>query len=506
MCDRSETDETLLTKQKIHKISREIKKQELSLYSCLRSIEEDLRFVEEVRNWYKGVPTLANLRCGLWYTPKAEGTCYFKSTDGHNNNWSFSLSRLNLHVAKTASANGGCVVVDATRKGKKFPDAMNKTIPIWTTVLNRAICLIRTARPMQDSASDERKWDTELHLPIWVSSVERNAIEARMDSWVQSLIQVASEEILELSNTLHKPLRPLWISQSSTVWLNEIPEVNEYDFHPIVLVSASKVTPCPRRESDWVYIPGAGDDEESWAEGLQPQEFHAHRWELMDAGPLHTSSVVASIAQKGGGGHNVAQSLHGQDRNLMSPFTRVVDAHHPAPTGCLGIKSKTIVRKTSSFTVIGDTGVAVGGRASMDVRADLAQISGIIDLRTAGEEVLNNMKQQPGVLHAPVRPAKFDKHGVERALTMAVPFALKYLQQRESVLVVCDTGVDNSVCVAIAILLQARDLKSTSTERKCQQITKSMVQEYLAMVCSYCPFACPTRAGLRQVYNFCLRA
>eukprot|EP00894_Picocystis_sp_ML_P005042 jgi/Pico_ML_1/55559/g1228.t1 len=47
MCDRSETDETLLTKQKIHKISREIKKQELSLYSCLRSIEEDLRFVEE---------------------------------------------------------------------------------------------------------------------------------------------------------------------------------------------------------------------------------------------------------------------------------------------------------------------------------------------------------------------------------------------------------------------------------------------------------------------------
>lgn len=34
---------------------------------------------------------------------------------------------------------GGCIVVDSTRKGKRFPDSMSKTIPIWTCVLNRAI-------------------------------------------------------------------------------------------------------------------------------------------------------------------------------------------------------------------------------------------------------------------------------------------------------------------------------------------------------------------------------
>lgn len=34
---------------------------------------------------------------------------------------------------------GGCFIVDSTRKGKRFPDSMSKTIPIWTCILNRAI-------------------------------------------------------------------------------------------------------------------------------------------------------------------------------------------------------------------------------------------------------------------------------------------------------------------------------------------------------------------------------
>lgn len=31
------------------------------------------------------------------------------------------------------------MIVDSTRKGKRFPDSMSKTIPIWACVLNRAI-------------------------------------------------------------------------------------------------------------------------------------------------------------------------------------------------------------------------------------------------------------------------------------------------------------------------------------------------------------------------------
>ena len=67
------------------------------------------------------LPVIANLRCGLWYTPDLHGTCYFKSTDGHAGNWMFSLTRLNMHVAITAARAGGCYIVDATRRGKSFP-------------------------------------------------------------------------------------------------------------------------------------------------------------------------------------------------------------------------------------------------------------------------------------------------------------------------------------------------------------------------------------------------
>uniref|UniRef100_A0A7S3XDB8 Initiator tRNA phosphoribosyl transferase n=1 Tax=Picocystis salinarum TaxID=88271 RepID=A0A7S3XDB8_9CHLO len=500
-----EVEETLLTKQKIHRISRAIKKQELSLYNCLKSIDEDLRFVEEVRQWYKGIPVLANLRCGLWYAPKPEGTCYFKSTDGHNNNWSFSLSRLNLNVAKVAAQKGGCIIVDATRKGKKFPDAMNKTIPIWTTVLNRAIRLRRESHELPGNAHPQSRWDTALHLPLWVSDVERSAIEGRMDCWVQNLIQVAKEELLDLSDALQKPLRPLWISQNSVVWLNEIPKVHELDFHPIILLSASQVTSYPRRESDWVYIPGAGDDEESWAGGLQPKDFHTYRWELLDAGPLQIKPLVSSIVAKRQGSLGTTQALQCQDLSPVLSVPRVVDTHHPAPMGCIAVTSGITVGNQNSFTIVGDTGLAIGGGKFVVNEEDVTHVSAVIDLRTSRDDELKSLNQQKNILPMPVKSAKLDKHGVEHALEKAVPFALEYLSQKRPLLILCDTGTDNSVCVAIAILLLAGGSRNAAFKRKPEPITKGVVREFLAMLSSYYPFACPSRAGLRQVYNYCLK-
>lgn len=87
----------------IYKASRNIKRREnCLLYNALRSIYEDSVFVAEIAQLWPELPLLANLRCGLWYSSRVQDTCYFKSTDGHNNNWSFSTSRLNLHVATLA--------------------------------------------------------------------------------------------------------------------------------------------------------------------------------------------------------------------------------------------------------------------------------------------------------------------------------------------------------------------------------------------------------------------
>lgn len=37
------------------------------------------------------------------------------------------------------------------------------------------------------------EWDTSLHLPLWVSSHEREAIEAKLDGWVERLLEVGAD-------------------------------------------------------------------------------------------------------------------------------------------------------------------------------------------------------------------------------------------------------------------------------------------------------------------------
>jgi tRNA A64-2'-O-ribosylphosphate transferase len=37
----------------------------------------------------------------------------------------------------TIVENGGAVLVDSTRRGKRMPDALSKTVPIWCAVWNR---------------------------------------------------------------------------------------------------------------------------------------------------------------------------------------------------------------------------------------------------------------------------------------------------------------------------------------------------------------------------------
>lgn len=172
---------------------------------------------------YPGLPCLANLRCGLWYQRAFDGTCYFKSTDGHSGNWAFSATRLNLHVARAAATAGGALIVDATRRGKAFPDALAKTVPCWAAVLNRAVAQLRRGSDHcqerggafgsgeeaacggnghaaacdsnGEAAGNEGKegraaWDSRLHVPPWISASERSCIEQRMSGWVHTLLEV----------------------------------------------------------------------------------------------------------------------------------------------------------------------------------------------------------------------------------------------------------------------------------------------------------------------------
>ena len=210
----------------VNQVLRALKRKEVGLYNCICSVLSDVAFVKEIHLLYNSLPLVANLRCGLWYAPKHDSTCYFKSTDGHYGNWGFSCTRLNLHIARLAANKGGCVIVDATRRGKSFPvsrpfapitlvndwqssrlernddvqDAFTKTVPIWCAVLNRAVREITDQLRLashsddkqhcSDSVSETAGWDCDVHVPPWVSDNEANHISNGLDDWTKELLQV----------------------------------------------------------------------------------------------------------------------------------------------------------------------------------------------------------------------------------------------------------------------------------------------------------------------------
>lgn len=90
---------------------RSLKRSNLSMTNRLHSIKADADFVLSVAHAL-GLPLIANERCGSWYIPPAEkaGSAYFKSTDGHHGQWSFSLRRLNLQVLDVIGSKDGYVL------------------------------------------------------------------------------------------------------------------------------------------------------------------------------------------------------------------------------------------------------------------------------------------------------------------------------------------------------------------------------------------------------------
>ena len=90
-----------------------LKRSALSITNRLNSIASDSEFASSVADAYD-LPLVANEQCGSWYIApekKAEGV-YFKSTDGHMNEWAFSLRRLNLQLLDLVGRSRGWVLIE----------------------------------------------------------------------------------------------------------------------------------------------------------------------------------------------------------------------------------------------------------------------------------------------------------------------------------------------------------------------------------------------------------
>lgn len=172
--------------------------------------------------------------------------------------WDFNIRRNNLHLLPIIAEHKGCVIVDSTRKGKRIPDALSKTIPIWCCTVNRAVAKYR---------KQQGDWDTQLHtLPSAVSRSEHTQIEARIDMFVERLLE-SGVDMEAVSKHVVKPLRCIWYTPQSYYSVMESPpDFEDAPFYPVVCLSASEAveTGCQSRPG-YLYVQGSGDDQEAWA-------------------------------------------------------------------------------------------------------------------------------------------------------------------------------------------------------------------------------------------------
>lgn len=275
---------------------RSLRKSVLSIPHRLTSILADAAFAKQVSEHYN-LPLVANERCGSWYIDPDDkvGSAYFKSTDGHHGQWSFSLRRLNLQLFPLLATYGGAVVVDSTRRGKNLPDAFSKTIPIWVSVINRTLFAELAATHV-------------LQLPPAPNDLgqsEVSQIESRLDAFARSL-QDLQLDFAALRNELKHPIRLQWaINGSFDVGGPEAESSTTFpkEAHHLVLCSASRRV-HGAEISEGGYIQGAGDDSEGWSHGLTAQVFWRHRQRLMSSSEEELPEVIEELMSdvRGSGG------------------------------------------------------------------------------------------------------------------------------------------------------------------------------------------------------------
>ncbi|CCD27224.1 tRNA A64-2'-O-ribosylphosphate transferase NDAI_0K00350 [Naumovozyma dairenensis CBS 421] len=271
----------------LSQINKDIKKEYKSLRNRLQSILLDNEFLnDEIIATFPNYPIIPNERCGLWYVSPSQynQTSYFKSTDGHTNQWDFSTRRLNFHLLETIAKSKGITIIDSTRRGKKIPDALSKTIPIWCAVLN--YIMLRELKGGNDIVKVE---DCLFVPPATVPKSEYDCILQKIPTLVEKLDKLEIINANELISTFHgKLLRPLWIYPGSSIlhssrdvftgektkalaW--EAPE----NIIPIVLCTISyQAQDGVDKRYGFTYVQGAADDHELWSCGLTPELFWSH--------------------------------------------------------------------------------------------------------------------------------------------------------------------------------------------------------------------------------------
>ncbi|XP_076944087.1 uncharacterized protein LOC143614573 [Bidens hawaiensis] len=290
------------------------------------------------------------------------------------------------------------------------------------------------------SIGESVNWDTSLHLPLWVPDTEKTRIDSNINKWVK-VLETSGVDIASISSLLTKPLRPLWISQKTVIWLNEVPDHNSWDFTPIILISASASNDIYRQkkgsEFSWNYIAGAGDDEESWARGLTPVLFWNNVYDLINSGPDVCNQMVANIVEKdrvfrAQRGHNAPQVCV-KDKKLEGTESNRFD--QPLDVIIENRISGELLDDGNGVYWLGLTNLAVCS-TGYDFKA--LNVDSI--LNCDNNQILCTLEDPEAYLHLPIMNSKYDRFSLQKNLPSALSFAKLHLKQGKR-LAVCSNSV-----------------------------------------------------------------
>ncbi|KAK3717855.1 tRNA A64-2'-O-ribosylphosphate transferase [Vermiconidia calcicola] len=422
-----------------------LKRSNLSISNRLHSIKHDADFVQSVAEAYH-LPLIANERCGGWYIPPSQkaGSAYFKSTDGHYGQWSFSLRRLNLQVLDVIERHGGCIIVDSTRRGKSMPDALSKTVPIWTAVLN---CLLFPDHPSTHS----------LRSPGDVVSPSEHAqIEQRLSRFVMELRDLDFDTDSLRQKLRGHPMRVGWVTPDTDI---SALAANPANSNLVVLCTASSRT-SNRGADDPDYVQGAADDSESWAHGLDAAMFWSHSEQLLSTAEDDLPDVIEWLL--------------------------LVDQKAEK---C--IRQPVLVRPT--------TNIWIANNAAAEMR--YPEFDVVISCSEMQSHALAE-KMKHCYLHLACTTGKVGSRRLRQELPKLEHFVEK-VTPTTRVLITCQTGKDLSVGVALAIICLFCTDDGTPRPSECSKDattrTKTMIKHRLSWIMISMPDTAPSRATLQSV-------
>ncbi|EDO14692.1 hypothetical protein Kpol_1068p2 [Vanderwaltozyma polyspora DSM 70294] len=477
----------------INQIHKDIKKEYKSLKNRIQSILLDARFLEDtVIPFFPEFPVIPNERCGLWYcNPKLfEQTSYFKSTDGHINQWDFSTRRLNFHLLPTLAQNGGIVIVDSTRRGKKIPDALSKTVPIWCAVLNSL--MLESVDQLNDDYSK-----VLFVPPSTVPNSEYQRILKKLPLLIERLNKLAIIDGSDLYKQFNgKLLRPIWIHpgssllQSTTdiftgestndVW--ETPEDEE--IIPIILCTVSyRAQDGVDKRHGFTYVQGAADDHELWSHGLNPDMFwdNIEQFNDLDRSEDLLQSTVEDL-------------LAAKQKEVSE--TETLEAFNPLDM----ITTDIFLGKIADGLIIGDslTSELLSKFSMVIVFSESCKLSVSKNEEKITQRIVINQLQSGSK-----KSSKALRKTLPELHSRIEPFFSTDKAKSElPILICCNSGTDMSIALVLMLLCKHYDLDWNTS--KPNEVNKIIIRKHLTKLISHLKGrnVNPSRATLNSVNEY----